>query len=126
MLSNKQVIAVKLMVSDTLTQKEIASRIKVTENTICNWKRSSEFKEELNKQIKEEIFAIAPKALKKMNNLLNAKSEMVQLLAAKEVLNRAGFNLVEKSEVRQEVDARIHNKVTLKTLKEILDVDEDA
>lgn len=79
------------MISGNMTQKEIAGAIKVSPNTICEWKKKEEFNAEYANALKAGIKDVAAKAFKKERELLEAKSEMVQLQAAKDILDRAGF-----------------------------------
>ena len=46
MLTSKQRKCLELMVSGEFTQKEIAERVKVSEQTICNWKKDTVFMQE--------------------------------------------------------------------------------
>lgn len=96
MLNKKQKKCLELMVCGDFTQKEIASQIKVTEQTICNWKKDKEFMAELDKLIKISIQSLAAKAFKSQASLLDAKSEMVRYMVAKDILDRAGFKATDK------------------------------
>lgn len=91
MLSAKQKKCLELMVQGNLKQKEIAQQIKVSEVTVSNWKKDEEFITELNTLLKNAIKSTAAKAFNTELTLLNAKSEMVRLMAAKDILDRAGF-----------------------------------
>lgn len=87
------------MAAGELQQKEIAERIKTTEQTICNWKKDPDFMNEYEKLVKISIQSIAARAFKTQTNLLNAKSEMVRYMTAKDILDRAGYKPVEKMDV---------------------------
>ena len=50
-LSEKQIQCINLMAIENKTQKQIAKELKVTEQTICNWKKDKEFKNEIEKNI---------------------------------------------------------------------------
>ena len=41
------------MITTNKTQKQIAKEIEVSEKTICEWKKQKEFKDEIDKNIKE-------------------------------------------------------------------------
>jgi transposase-like protein len=124
MLKKRQLEVIRLMAEGQLTQKEICHAIGVNESTICRWKKDEEFMNELNSQIKENIIAEAPKAFKTISNLLKAKSEMVRLQAAKDILDRAGHKPIEKQEIKQEVKAEV--KASSDTeLEELLEADEE-
>ncbi len=96
MLSSKQKKCVELMASGEFTQKEIAKKINITEKTICTWKKKDEFMSELDQLIVTTIRSVAAKAFKTQTKLLDAKSEMVRYMAAKDILDRAGFKPDEK------------------------------
>lgn len=91
MISPKQRKCIELWVSGGLSQKEIAGAVKVSENTITNWKKGEEFSTELTAAQKAKIKDTAAKAFKREVDLLDAESEMVQLQAAKDILDRAGY-----------------------------------
>lgn len=99
MLTKKQLNCIKLMVEGELSQKEIASSIKVSEQTICKWKKDSEFKIEFENHVKNSIDYSSREAFKTMLKSLNARSEMVRYMAAKDILDRAGFKPTEKVNV---------------------------
>lgn len=91
MLTAKQEACIELMVEGKLTQKKIASQIKVTEQTICGWKKNDEFMAEYESRLKKRIKSSAAKAFQTMSGLLEAKNDMVRLQAAKDILDRSGF-----------------------------------
>lgn len=72
-------------------QKEIATILHVTEATICNWKKNKEFMDEYTSSLKDSMKDVAAKAFNTEVTLLKARSEMVRLMAAKDILDRAGF-----------------------------------
>ena len=86
-----------------LTQKEIASRINITEKTICAWKKDKEFMSELNSLVRISIQSLAAKAFRTHANLLNAKNEMIRYMVAKDILDRAGY----KPDDRLKIDGAI-------------------
>ncbi len=96
MLSAKQKKCLEHMVLGELSQKQIAEQINVAEKTICEWKKNSEFMEELDTLIKLSIRSLAAKAFNTHKKLLDAKSEMVRYMVAKDVLDRAGFKPTDK------------------------------
>ena len=91
MLSAKQRKCVELMALGMLSQKEIAKEIKVTEQTLCNWKKDGEFMAEIETRIRTNIHSLAAKALYTQKRLLTAKSEMVRYMVSKDILDRAGY-----------------------------------
>ena len=96
MLKPKQKKCIKLMISGTKSQAEIARELKISEQTICNWKKDGEFAAELERANSLVIYSLVPKAINTIAALLNAESEQVQLAAAKDILDRAGYKAQEK------------------------------
>ncbi len=91
MLNPKQRKCIELFVLGDRTQKEIAKELNVTENTISNWKKNAEFDAAYTESLKSSMKGIAAKAFNTEVKLLTARSEMVRLMAAKDLLDRAGF-----------------------------------
>lgn len=91
MLNPKQRKCIEMMISGDKTQKQIADALHVSENTICNWKKNDEFITEYTASLKSSMKDVAAKAFNTEIALLRARSEMVRLLAAKDILDRAGF-----------------------------------
>lgn len=91
MLKAKQLKAVDMLISGDFSLEEIAAYLKISNKTLYNWRQNEEFNAELNRKMRLKISGIAPKALKQMEKLIHAKSEMVSHLAAKDILDRAGF-----------------------------------
>ena len=98
-LNTKQKKCIILMVSGQKTQKQIADELSVSENTISNWKKNDEFMTEYTSSLKKAMKDVAAKAFQTEIKLLSARSEMVRLLAAKDVLDRAGFKADEKIQI---------------------------
>lgn len=99
MLSENQIKCINLMITENKTQKQIAKEINITEKTICEWKKDKEFKEEIQKQMKENFGSLAIEAQKELKKILKSKNENVKMQAIKDVLDRAGYKPVEKSEL---------------------------
>ncbi len=55
MLSEKQMQCINLMVIENKTQKQIAKELENSKQTICNWKKDKEFKNEIENNIKENF-----------------------------------------------------------------------
>lgn len=99
MLKPKQRKCLELMVRGDLTQTQIAGQIKVSVQTITNWKKEEEFIKAYETMMKQGISSLAAKAFRTLSELLNANSEMVRFTAAKDILDRAGFKGEEKVNV---------------------------
>jgi DNA-binding XRE family transcriptional regulator len=91
MLKPKQQKFVELMALGSMTQKQIAEQLGVTEHTICDWKKNDDVTVEIDSLIRKSIRSSAAKALRVHTELLDAKNEMVRYLVAKDILDRAGY-----------------------------------
>ena len=104
MLSEKQIQCINLMVVENKTQKQIAKELKITEQTICNWKKDKEFKSEIEKNIKENFGSLALEAQKELKKLLKSNNEYIKMQAVKDVLDRAGYKPVERREIKDDTE----------------------
>lgn len=100
-MNPKQNKAILLMVEGELTQKQIAKELNVSVQSIITWRKKSEFQEALVIAEREKLKGLSIKAIKTMENLLNAKSELVRYNAASDILDRTGHKPIEKQEVTQ-------------------------
>ena len=88
---------------DFESYKEIADRLKISEKTLYNWRNEAEFAAELKKRIDIKISNVVPKAVKRIEMIIDSKNEDVALRAAKDVLDRAGYKATNKVEVEGDV-----------------------
>lgn len=109
MLNEKQKKCIVLMITSNKTQKQIANEIQVSENTICEWKKDKEFKDEIQKQMQENFGLLAIEAQRKLKKLLNSKNENIQIQAIKDILDRAGYKPIEKTEVTGNIENNTTN-----------------
>ena len=108
MLKPKQVECLKLMMlNPKISGKELAETLNVTEKTISQWKnKNTEFQEEYNALVRSKIQYAATQALGKQIDLLQSRNDMVAHLAAKDLMDRAGFNPIDK--IEQTVDMELN------------------
>lgn len=97
-LTANQLECIRLMVYTNMFDKEIAERLQVNKNTITNWKKNEIFQNELKKESRNYLSNLAPKAIRRMQDLINSKNEGVSLNVCKEILNKAGYKEVERIE----------------------------
>lgn len=103
MLKPKQVKCLELMIDNPkMKMKDIAEELNVTPKTISMWKREEEFRTEYDTSFRLKLQYASAKAFNTQIKLLDSPNEMVAYLSAKDIMDRAGFNPVEK--VQQEVD----------------------
>lgn len=107
MLNQKQQKCLFLMVTTNKTQKEISNDINISENSICEWKKNQEFINELHRQTKENFSFLAIEAQKELRKLLKSKNEYIKLQAIKDILDRAGFKQIEKTDLMCEYNVQI-------------------
>ena len=108
MLKPKQIKCLEMMIRGDMTDKEIAEAINITQKTICEWKKNNkEFQDEYNSLMRSSLQYAAPKAFRKQMSLLNSKNDMVAHLAAKDIMDRAGFNPTDKVELEADMDLNI-------------------
>ena len=109
MLKPKQVKCLELMIQGDMTDKDIAEAIDVAQKTICDWKKNcKEFQDEYNSLMRRSLQYAAPKAFRKQMSLLDSKNDMVAHLAAKDIMDRAGFNPTDKVEMDVDMELNIN------------------
>lgn len=109
MLKPKQVECLKLMMQNPkISGRDLALALNVSEKTISQWKhKNTEFQDEYNALVKSKIQYAATKALGKQIELLDSKNDMVAHLAAKDIMDRAGFQPTDKVEMDVDMDLNI-------------------
>lgn len=101
-MTAKQYQAIKLLLEGK-NQQQVAEEVGVNRNTIGNWLRNDEFRDEYNKQLLDLMNTLAGEALAHIASLMrNASSESVRLNASKDILSRAGFDATAKSKVEMD------------------------
>lgn len=101
-MTDKQEKCINLMVTTNKTQKQIAKEIEVSEKTICEWKKQKEFKDAIDKNIKENFGSLALDAQKELKRLLKSNNEYIKMQAVKDILDRAGYKPTER--IKNEVE----------------------
>lgn len=91
-LDKRRQKAVMLLFEDELTDEKIAKSVGRSRSTLSSWKNEELFKA-AQKQYRSLVVKndYESKALKKLKELLEAKSEMVQLQSATTILKMAGM-----------------------------------
>lgn len=106
MLKPKQMKCLELMLDNPkMKMKDIADELNVTPKTISEWKKNEEFRNEYDSNFRLKLQYASARAFNKQVELLESQNEMVAYLASKDIMDRAGFNPVEK--VQQEVDMEL-------------------
>lgn len=104
MLKPKQIKCLEMMIHGDMTDKQIAEAINITQKTIIEWKkRNKEFQDEYNALMRNSLQYAAPKAFRKQLALLESKNDMVAHLAAKDIMDRAGFSPADRVELDMDI-----------------------
>lgn len=98
-MASKMEKAIHLMVYTTLTQREIAEKLDVCEETISRWKNRDDFKSKKKEEEREFLFELTSPAMRTMRELLNSNSDYVRFQAAQDILDRTGYKPTDKQEV---------------------------
>ncbi len=113
-MKGKRAKAVLMLVSGEYSLKKIAEELKISEKTLYNWRNEEEFAAEVEKRTRLKISALANKALKKQEELLDCRSSMVAHLAAKDIMDRAGYNANNKIQLNNDAPVQIINNIPRK------------
>ena len=109
MLKAKQQKALELMVKGSMTDTDIAKECNISRKTLIDWKKNNkEFQDEYNLLMRNALQYAAPKAFRRQMSLLNSRNDMVAHLAAKDIMDRAGFTPVEKIDMNADLDTDLH------------------
>lgn len=99
-LNETQLKAIHMLVHENKKKHEIATELGVHRTAWGRWFKNPEFKDEYDRVMHEYMSEISSTAINRVNELMFAESESVSLQAAKDILSRAGYDAVQKSEVR--------------------------
>lgn len=98
-MASKMEKAIDLMVYTNLTQREIAEKLDVREETISRWKNRDDFNSKKKEEEGKFLFELTSPAMRTMRELLNSHSDYVRFQAAQDILNRTGYKPTDKQEV---------------------------
>jgi len=113
-LTKKQLEAAKFMAEGNMTDEEIAKACFIGRTTLYRWKQNEEFQQaiydftaEMKKNIERKLMSMSSKALRELDKLLSARSEMVRLQAIKDVLDRLDIKPADKQNIDLKTDMDI-------------------
>jgi len=113
-LTKKQLEAAKLIAEGNMTDEEIAKACSIGRTTLYRWKQNDEFQQaiedftvEMKKDIQRKLMSMSSKALRELDKLLSARSEMVRLQAIKDVLDRLDIKPADKQDIDLKTDMEI-------------------
>lgn len=87
----KQIKAMDMLISGNYTTCEIAEELKISRKTLYNWRTDEEFDAEFRHRLSLKLGAIAPKAVKRIDKLIDSETERIALDASRDILDRTGF-----------------------------------
>lgn len=91
-LSGKQQKVIVMLFEGVMTQEQIADDVGVARTTISAWKKREQFCQARDEYSQYMLRSLTGEAVLTMKRLLNARSEMVQFSAAKDILDRSLSN----------------------------------
>lgn len=101
-MSSNMEKAIRLMVRTNLTQREIANKLDISEETISRYKKKKNFDEIRQKEEREYLGSLAGPALRVMKELLESRSDYVRYNAASNILDRTGYKPTDKVDIKSE------------------------
>ena len=108
-LSEKQQKYIEIKNETGQTDKTIAKKIGIDTTTISRCKKKEEYQLGLKGYQAYYLSEKTPQALLTMTKLLNARSELVRFQAAKDILDRSGYNPVDKQEIETNATVIFHD-----------------
>ena len=106
-LNGRQLKAVELFVYTDMKEQEVAKEIGITNATLTAWLNKEEFQAAVQSEMHRSFAYLATKAKRKMERLLDSNQDSVAFAAAKEILNKAGYQETQK------VEQEFKNNLTL-------------
>lgn len=94
--------ATELLILGQLNYSEIAQVVGISRNTLQRIREDEEVHNKIHEYSNNEIKLKAGKAASTLINLLDAKSEMVRLEAAKQILGLNGIQITDKLDITSE------------------------
>lgn len=101
-LNANMIRCIQLMVYTDMSKGDICKELGVAPNAISRWQQRDDFNEALRDEMHKGFDALAIKARRKLDSLMDSKNDGVALGACKEVLSKAGYDATQK--VEQKVD----------------------
>lgn len=106
-LNNKHLKAIHLLVYSDKLKQEIAAEVGVSATTLSTWISDPVFEEGIRDEMQRSFSSMALKARRKLDELVDSSNHQVALSAAKEVLNKAGYQEVQNINQTLTTDIKI-------------------
>ena len=97
-LNNRQLQCIEMMVYSDMLKGDIADKLGVRRETITAWQKREDFQEALKIEMQKGFSSMAIKARKRLDKLIDSNNEGIALAAAREALNKAGYQETQKVE----------------------------
>lgn len=94
-MATKREKAAKLMVYTDLSQRSIAKKLDIREETLSRWKNKEDFQKLLKENEVSYMKDLIAPAMRGLKDLVDADSEFVKLEAIKTILDRAGYESID-------------------------------
>lgn len=106
-MASKMDKAINMMVYTNLTQREIADKLDVREETVSRWKNREDFKSKKKEEEMKFLFELTSPAMRTMKELLNSHSDYVRFQAAQDILDRTGYKPTDKVDLNSSEGVKI-------------------
>ena len=106
-MASKMDKAINMMVYTNLTQREIADKLDVREETVSRWKNREDFKSKKKEEEGKFLFELTSPAMRTMKELLNSHSDYVRFQAAQDILDRTGYKPTDKVDLNSSEGVKI-------------------
>lgn len=105
-LTDKQIMAIELLINCKMTQKEIAEKVGKSEKTLYLWIHHNDVFRQAMEWYRKEVYKdLAPTAVETVYNIMiNGDSDKVRLAAAQDILSRAGDDAPSEVDLKGEKD----------------------
>jgi transcriptional regulator with XRE-family HTH domain len=97
-LSEQMKSGAELMAKGTMTQKQIAAQMGISENTITNWKHNPIWIQYVNYLANMNVMesalrlkSLSTEAVNTLGNLLSSENDFIKMRAVEQILNRVGI-----------------------------------
>ena len=106
-LNANMIRCIQLMVYTDMSKGDICKELGVAPNAISRWQQRDDFNEALRDEMHKGFDALAIKARRKLDSLMDSKNDGVALGACKEVLSKAGYDATQKVEQKLDTIIRV-------------------
>lgn len=94
-MASKKEKAAAMLVCTNLSQRDIANKLDMREETLSRWKKDEDFKKLIKKNEQQYMKELVAPAMRGLKDLVDAQSEFVKLEAIKTILDRAGYETID-------------------------------